>query len=758
MRRTLQVETKTAAPAVSAVLAHVLDDLPDGLLLVDENWRITYANLSARHISHLPSDHLGRSLWELYPDTPLGHVYREVMETRIPRILDAYYHQPFGLWLELHIMPAGAGLAVHYRDVSTAQRAEQDRRQATDRLEQVLAATSDGVIALDREFRVTYMNRRAHEMLAPSRDILGQNLFESFPSAVYENSPWIEHYHRAMNERVPSGFEAFYPQPLNLWFNVVARPSPDGIIIFFRDITEEKARNEALRASEERYRILAELSPLSQWTANPEGLVLYANQRFLEYIGHDKVPRTGTEYIACFAEQDRAHVVEVWSHSVATGAVYDIEARLLRASDGAARWWHLRALPVRDDSGAIQQWLGTAIDIHETRTAADQMRAQYAEIDRRRRELETIYNGSPIGMALYDPKQLRLLRLNDRQAEIFRLAAADAIGKHFVELTAGVPSSHPLILRAAAGENVLNHEVEGVLNRRTDEYRYWNVNYSPIFSEDGSVQAIAAATIETTQHRRAEAALMQSEKLAAVGRMASSIAHEINNPLESVTNLLYIARQNATSPQMQEFLDLANQELRRVSVIVNQTLRFHKQSTLPSEITCNELISTVLSLYEGRLRNCDITVEKRKRTRRPIACFEGDIRQVLNNLVANAIDAMPKGGRLLLRSREATDWRPSPGLGAGPDSAPPRRGLVLTIADTGSGISADTRARIFEPFFTTKGMNGTGLGLWISAEIVDRHRGRLALRSSQREGRHGTVFTLFLPFNDPFPKPTQLPN
>ena len=142
-----------------------------------------------------------------------------------------------------------------------------------------------------------------------------------------------------------------------------------------------------------------------------------------------------------------------------------------------------------------------------------------------------------------------------------------------------------------------------------------------------------------------------------------------------------------------------------------------------------------MTLYEGRLRNSSVVVEKRKLAEHPISCFEGDIRQVLNNLVGNAIDAMPRGGRLLLRSRDATDWRTG------------RKGLVMTVADTGTGIPADSRARLFEAFYTTKGFNGTGLGLWISKDIVERHHGRLLFRSSASPSTHGTVFSLFLPFD-----------
>jgi signal transduction histidine kinase len=170
-----------------------------------------------------------------------------------------------------------------------------------------------------------------------------------------------------------------------------------------------------------------------------------------------------------------------------------------------------------------------------------------------------------------------------------------------------------------------------------------------------------------------------------------------------------------------------------ISLIANQTLRFHKQSTKPQSITCLSLFSTTLNLYESRLKNSGIVVEKRKRANEPVACFEGDVRQVLSNVVTNAIDAMPLGGRLLVRSREATEWSTG------------RKGLALTIADTGSGMDHDTQCRMYEAFFTTKGIGGNGLGLWISADIMNRHQGTIRIRSSQ-EPASGTVVTLFLPF------------
>lgn len=259
--------------------------------------------------------------------------------------------------------------------------------------------------------------------------------------------------------------------------------------------------------------------------------------------------------------------------------------------------------------------------------------------------------------------------------------------------------------------------------------RTLNVSHIPDYAPDGSVIGIIVYGDDITDRKRTEAALLQSEKLAAVGRLASSIAHEINNPLEAITNLLYLAQHHVTDSITRTYLELADQELRRVSNIANQTLRFHKQASDPRAISAEDLFSTVLTIYEGRVKNSHIHVEIDHRTTRPIVCFEGDVRQVLNNLVGNAIDAMPRGGRLLIRSHDNAQ----------------RNGTVLTVADTGSGMSQETLAHIFEPFFTTKGIGGTGLGLWVSKEVAARHHGILEVRSSQRPGGSGSVFRLLLP-------------
>lgn len=253
----------------------------------------------------------------------------------------------------------------------------------------------------------------------------------------------------------------------------------------------------------------------------------------------------------------------------------------------------------------------------------------------------------------------------------------------------------------------------------------------------GQTRGAVVTFRDITQARLAEEALRRSEKLAAVGQLASSIAHEINNPLEAVTNLLFLVREARSLEEARGFAAEAETELARVSDITVQTLRFHRQQTSATQIDLSETITAIMRLYTTRFRSRNVLPKLRLRPTPAARLLEGDIRQVLNNLVRNAYEAMPNGGALHLRLQPASCLRT--GL----------PGVRLTVADTGTGFLPTIRPHLFEPFHTSKEVTGTGLGLWISKGIVDKHGGRLAMRSRFEEdgdGRgHGTVFAMWLP-------------
>jgi PAS domain S-box-containing protein len=249
---------------------------------------------------------------------------------------------------------------------------------------------------------------------------------------------------------------------------------------------------------------------------------------------------------------------------------------------------------------------------------------------------------------------------------------------------------------------------------------------------NGRVVGGVAVNMDVTQTRLQDDALRKSEKLAAVGQLASSIAHEINNPLESITNLLYLIRQSNEMKDVQQYAALAQQELARVTEITLQTLRFHRQHSKPTKVDLAELLRTVMYLYTGRTLVRSIEMDLQLTEAPPVLCLEGEIRQVMNNLVRNALDAMGKGGRLLVRLHPEADRRTG------------EAGVRLTVADTGEGIDTEIASRLFEPFQTTKEQTGTGLGLWVSKGIVEKHGGRIQVKTRRGEG-HGTVFTVWLP-------------
>jgi signal transduction histidine kinase len=241
------------------------------------------------------------------------------------------------------------------------------------------------------------------------------------------------------------------------------------------------------------------------------------------------------------------------------------------------------------------------------------------------------------------------------------------------------------------------------------------------------------------QRRKTEQALLRSEKLAVAGRLAASIAHEINNPLASVTNLLYLIGTSSSLEETKIYSTTATDELARVSEIAIHTLKFFRQLSKPTSVYLTELVDSALVLYQARLVSACVTVQKDFRTCPPMTAMAGELRQVVVNLVGNALDAMRSGGTLSIRIDRGREY-----------SNGSRPGLRLTIGDSGSGISPEIKSRLFEPFVSSKGDTGTGLGLWVSSEIIRKHGGTIRFKSSSSPPSTGTVFSIFLPAEPEF--------
>jgi PAS domain S-box-containing protein len=246
---------------------------------------------------------------------------------------------------------------------------------------------------------------------------------------------------------------------------------------------------------------------------------------------------------------------------------------------------------------------------------------------------------------------------------------------------------------------------------------------------------ILGVAMDVTSRKAAEQTLRQSEKIAATGRLAASIAHEINNPLASVMNALYILRTNSNLPETAlVYVKTAEEELARVVHITKQTLGFYREISSPVMSSVPQLFEEVLAAYDARIEQSQIVIHKNFNDVGQLAAFPSELRQVFSNLILNSVEAISSpGSNIYIRVRQADD-------GQG------RSGIRITVADDGCGIPAENMFHIFEPFFTTKDSKGTGLGLWVSQGIVQKHQGKLRLRSRTNEARHGTCCVVFLPF------------
>jgi signal transduction histidine kinase len=286
-----------------------------------------------------------------------------------------------------------------------------------------------------------------------------------------------------------------------------------------------------------------------------------------------------------------------------------------------------------------------------------------------------------------------------------------------------------------AVENLGRYEIEYRTLRR-DGSLYWTAARGQVFADSlGRPLRMAGVCMDISDQKRTQELLIQTEKLAAAGRLAATVAHEINNPLESVVNLLYLTQlDESLSATARQYLTAADRELERVSLIARQTLGFYRGATRREEVGLSELLDSIVAVYGRKLSDKSIVVEKRYRPGCMSSVFAGEVRQLLANLVANAADAMPNAGRLVLKIRKSRAWK---------DSGPP--GLRVTVADTGCGIAATELHRIFEPFYSTKKDVGTGLGLWVCMNIVQRHGGSIRVRSRRTPARSGSVFSIFLP-------------
>ncbi|HEX5235441.1 MAG TPA: PAS domain S-box protein [Silvibacterium sp.] len=376
--------------------------------------------------------------------------------------------------------------------------------------------------------------------------------------------------------------------------------------------------------------------------------------------------------------------------------------------------------PIVDDSGAVIAASKIARDISDRKRT-----------DESRFRLAAIVDSADDAIVSKDLNGF-VRTWNQGACRMFGYTAEEMVGQSILRL---IPwelryEEDEILRKLRAGERIDHYETTRVgKDGHTVEV---SVTISPIRDESGRVIGASKIARDISDRKRMERLLVQSEKLAATGRMAATIAHEINNPLESLMNLIFLARQNALpDSKSAQLLLTAEQELERVAHIARQTLGYYRDTGAPADIYVRDVIENILTVYNSKLIASGIIVQTKFNDLQKINLRKGEMLQVFSNVIANSIDAMRLGGILNITTRKTAD------------------GIQTAVRDNGIGIQPEHLPSIFEPFFTTKGDLGTGIGLWVAKQLVEARGGQISVASSTEKNKSGTTITISLPFSAP---------
>jgi two-component system CheB/CheR fusion protein len=409
--------------------------------------------------------------------------------------------------------------------------------------------------------------------------------------------------------------------------------------------------------------------------------------------------------------------------------------------DGEGHWYSLRILPYKTLEGTIEGAVLTLVDINDLKNNLEEIKQADEQLMAERAKLEEVLRQMPCGVIIAEAPSGTLILANKQVEEMLRhpfphAAHIEEYSQHkafHLNKQPFKPEEWPLARSLTSGEVVTDEEIEYVRGDGTPVFL--SVSSAPILDGEGRIIAAVITFFDLTHRKGTEEVLRTTEKLAATGRLTASFVHEINNPLQTLGGVLYLLGQSASMGEAErQHLATAHDELERVAHLTTSMLGFYRHSPSPVDVKICEVLDSALKFYGPAIRSGKIIVEKRYDSEDVIRGFPSEITQVFSNLVENALEALPREGTLELHVLASRDWR-----------NPTRRGVRVFIADNGPGISGQNRRRIFEPFFTTKGEKGTGLGLWVSSGIVDKHGGWIRVRSSTQPGRSGTCFSVFFP-------------
>lgn len=581
------------------------------------------------------------------------------------------------------------------------------------------------------EQRWVYVNDHYVRMTgrSSSADFIGKTMRESLPEIetlgfhelrdkVYRTgTPYIGREMKATLHRSAAGLSE------EGYFDFVYQPVRDpagnveGILIHVVEVTDRVAARKRIEQTAERLELAQVAARIGTWEWDPDDDIHELSPELHRIFGTaESDPSHAQQWASRVDPEDWPRIQQLMLEGHRLGKL-EFEYRYQHPARGL-RWLYCIGSRLQGQT----RMFGIVQDITERKAAEEASH-----------RLAAIVESSDDAIVSKDLNGI-VTSWNPGAQRIFGYTPAEMIGRPI--LTIIPPELHAteseILATIARGERIEHFET--VRLNKDGERIDVSLTVSPVKDETGRIVGAAKIARNITELRKAERALRTTERLASVGRLAATVAHEINNPLEAVTNLVYLAKTAADPGEVRAWLDAAEQELARVSHLTRQTLGFYRETKSASSVRPGDLVTSLLPVFASRTRSRGIELCPEIESEAEICAVPGEMRQVIANLISNSIDALTTGGKVRIRVSAATLW--------GPD---PKRGVRLTVADTGCGIPPEARPRIFEPFFTTKRDVGTGLGLWVCKSIVETHGGSIRVRSQATPGRSWTVFSAFLP-------------
>jgi two-component system NtrC family sensor kinase len=748
-RRLKEYEKKEVRQQIQEVtkrLEKIAEMGDDGIIVFDENYQIEFANTVASELTGYSKERLvGMDFRRLLSERDIGYLnqmHSEVEADESKRVcteMEVLTEKGLKRDAEVCITIAkmekgGVKTYAYLRDITERKRMEREIREATKRFEKIAEMGEDGIIVFDEDSRIEFANQMAYEIMGLSKDqILGKEFFSLIGKRDEEFLEEMVMRGEGMGQKVCTEMSLQPPQGQIKEAEVCIAPtrSEDGRIktyAYIRDITERKKFEKELKESEEKYRNLFERVQHGLFISSKEGHFLDCNQALLDKLGYqdkEEFLRIDIAKDLYVNPEDRKTFQRLIEQQ---GFVKDLEVEFKKKS-GEKITVLLTAHTKRDEKGRIIGYEGLNIDISERKRME-------RELKEANEFLMNLIESSVDGIIVTNMRG-DILIFNKGAENILGYKTEEVVGKM------NIRSIYPPGVAKEVMEKLRNHEYGGlgrltsfpILHRRKDgELIEGDLSASVIYDEEGKEIASVGIFKDLRERlgierelQKTQQALLQSEKLAAMGRLTSQIAHELNNPIYGIMNTLELLKTEIPPEnKRRKILELALSETQRLAEMLRNMLSFSKpEEEKRRPVKMNELIEGILLVMEKQMRESNIKVETSFDDEIPeVMASTNQMRQVMLNILKNAKEAMPKGGTLTVRTSKED------------------KHVLIHVQDTGVGIPEEIRDKIFEAFFTTKQkVKGVGLGLSVCYGIIKDHGGEIKVESE--EGK-GTTFTIRL--------------